>query len=141
MTEIKEIKLRQKQSIPYNSTYIILKQLLIKEFEAVEEMGLSTTKDIHTEDTKEQDALSNKSNKVLKVGGIKIKTKDDEIIMELESCYLDNVIAMTINKAIKEIGTNVIKIRMSKMNNKRNTSRHIKELLHQYRSKSRLNIF
>lgn len=91
---IKKIKFKQEQTIPFNSTFNLLKQVLFSEFEAVEIDGS------------------------LFVGNIKVYNDDNDSLVhiEWESNYIDDVIAMAINKSIKDIGSNLKTIRLSKMN-------------------------
>jgi cleavage and polyadenylation specificity factor subunit 3 len=90
-SEVKLMKLKQTQSIPYNSTFTLLKQILVSEFDAEERDG------------------------ILFVENIKIVSKEDAITLEWESSYLDDVIAMAINKSIKEIGQSVKSVRLSRL--------------------------
>lgn len=89
--EFKKVEIVQKQSIPFNSTEVLVRQILIRDFEA---------EDIEGE---------------LKVCNIKIRIVEQEIIMEWNSSYLDDVIAISIYKAIKDIGSNIKSVRLSKL--------------------------
>lgn len=89
--EFKKIQISQKQAIPFNSTSILLKQILFQEFEA-EDKG-----------------------DYLIVGNVRVSFKDNEIYLEWGCNYLDDVVAMSIHKCIKEIGQNIKTVRMSKL--------------------------
>lgn len=90
--EFKKINVSQKQAIPFNSTVILLKQVLFQEFEA-EDMG-----------------------KYLLIERVKVYFKENEIILEWGCNYLDDILALSIHKSIKEIGQNIKTVRMSKLN-------------------------
>ena len=89
--EFKKINVTQKQAIPFNSTIVLLKQLLFQEFEA-EDMG-----------------------DYLLIDKVKVYFKDEEICLEWGCNYLDDVLAMSIHKSIKDIGQNIKTVRMSKL--------------------------
>lgn len=90
--EFKKINVSQKQAIPFNSTVILLKQVLFQEFEA-EDMG-----------------------EYLLIERVKVYFKENEIILEWGCNYLDDILALSIHKSIKEIGQNIKTVRMSKLN-------------------------
>lgn len=90
--EFKKINVSQKQAIPFDSTVILLKQVLFQEFEA-EDMG-----------------------EYLLIERVKVYFKENEIILEWGCNYLDDILALSIHKSIKEIGQNIKTVRMSKLN-------------------------
>lgn len=88
----KKIEIAQRQKIPFNSTGVLVKQILLKDFDA-EDKG-----------------------EYLKIGNIKVSVVDQIVVMEWNSGYVDDVVAISINKAIKDIGSTIKSVRLSKLN-------------------------
>ncbi|KAM0681646.1 endoribonuclease ysh1 [Glugoides intestinalis] len=88
--EFKAVEVVQRQCIPFNSTQVLMKQILFKEFEA-EDHG-----------------------EYLMVGNIKVRFEDVEIVLEWNSNYVDDVISISIQKSIEDIGRSVKSVRLSK---------------------------
>lgn len=90
--EFKQIEFQQRQEIPFNSTNVLVKQILFNDFEA-EDFG-----------------------SYLKIGNIKIYIEAENVILEWACSYVDDVLAISINKSIKEIGKNIKSVRLSRLN-------------------------
>lgn len=90
--KFQKIEFKQKQTIPFNSTNVLIKQILFNDFDA-EDFG-----------------------DFLKIGNIKILLFNDHIILEWLCNYIDDVVVMSINKSIKDIGQNIKSVRLSKLN-------------------------
>lgn len=103
-----ELRFTQRQTIPFNSTFVLLRQILITEYDAVEE---------HEEAGGEEDAGGGDTHpgSHLRVGGIKIYNNGSFITMEWECNYLDDVVALAINKSIRDIGHTIKTVRLSKL--------------------------
>lgn len=89
--EFKSTALRQKQTIPYNSTCTLMKQILFSDFEA---------KDYGS---------------FLRVGNIKITLEEEQVVLEWPCSYLDDVVAMSIDKSIREVGQSIKSVRLSRL--------------------------
>lgn len=87
----KKIQITQRQTIPFNSTEVLVKQILFKDFGAEDFGGY------------------------LRIGNITVSIEGQEVIMEWNSGYLDDVVAISIHKAIKDIGSNIKSVRLSKL--------------------------
>jgi len=90
--EYKKVKIVQKQVLPYNSTYVLLKHLLVVDYGAVEQ-----------------------ASNEMRVENVSVRFSDGNVEIEWESNYLDDVIAMAITKSIQELGRGVKSLRMCKM--------------------------
>ncbi|WUR04145.1 cleavage and polyadenylation specificity factor subunit 3 (CPSF3) [Vairimorpha necatrix] len=93
--KLKEVVFVQKQKIPYNCTPFLVRQVLFDSFDEVVEQG----------DT-------------LKIRNINISIRDDDVILEWKSNYVDDVIALSINNKIQNITNNVKNIKMNKKSKK-----------------------
>lgn len=91
-SDLKLIQLTQKQRIPYNSTHILIKQILFNDFDAVD------------------------YGEYLMVDKIKVIIAENLVTLEWTSSYISDVLAISINKSIKEVGQNIKSVRLSKMN-------------------------
>ncbi|KAI4290924.1 cleavage and polyadenylation specificity factor subunit 3 [Pancytospora philotis] len=100
--EFEQVKLTQRQLIPFNSTYTLIRQILITEYEATE---------VEADSADPQTG----GGRCLKIGGITVSCRGAEIAMEWESSYLDDVVALSICKSIKDVGHSVKSIRLSKL--------------------------
>lgn len=103
ITEMKDEVEGNRIEIPSNSSEILIKQLLFKEFNA--------------EDNGDH----------LKIGNIKILLQNGEITMEWDSNYLDDVLSMSIDKCIKDLGRTVKSLRISRLNKFEMTYETIKD--------------
>lgn len=90
-SELKVVDFKQKQMIPYNSSAMLIKQTLFNDFDAL--------------DCKDY----------LQVGNIKIRIESDSVVLEWNCNYLDDIVAISINKAIGDIGQNIKSIRLSSL--------------------------
>lgn len=89
--EFKSVELKQKQTIPYNSTSVLVKQILSNDFEAKDHGDF------------------------LMVGNIKVMCEEGQIVLEWLCGYLDDVVAMSIDKSIREIGQSIKSVRLSRL--------------------------
>ncbi|EOB12953.1 Cleavage and polyadenylation specificity factor subunit 3, partial [Nosema bombycis CQ1] len=99
-TDMKDIKYKpivfcQKQKIPFNSTFVLLKQILFESFDNIEENDGS-----------------------LIIRNVFISLKGNEVILEWKSNYIDDVIALSINEKIKDMATNVKNVKLCKITKK-----------------------
>lgn len=90
--KLKEVVFLQKQKIPYNCTPFLVKQVLYDSFEEVLEI-----------------------NGGIKIRNISVTIKNDEVILEWKSNYIDDVVALNINNIVKNITDNVKNIKKNKM--------------------------
>jgi len=88
----KKVEIAQRQRIPFNSTAVLVKQILLRDFEAED------------------------NGKYLTIGNIKVTIVDQEVTIEWVSGYVDDVVAISIDKAIKDIGSTIKSVRLSKQN-------------------------
>lgn len=141
-SNIKELRFRQKQEIPYNSTYNLVKEILLTEYNAEiiedeeyinyhsngslndsqnDSQNINRSLNDSINDSLNDSQNINRSQNIknckrfyLKVNNIKIELLDRNIVLEWECNYLDDVIAMGISKSIKDLGEGVKSIRYSK---------------------------
>jgi cleavage and polyadenylation specificity factor subunit 3 len=91
-SKYREISILQRQRIPYNSTYMLLKQALLESYEEL-----------------------NETEEGLRIGNVLVSLRGQEIVVEWRSNYADDVLAISINKVIADIGTSAKNVRLSKM--------------------------
>ncbi|KAI5173017.1 cleavage and polyadenylation specificity factor subunit 3 [Pancytospora epiphaga] len=106
--EFKKLKFKQKQRIPFNSTFSLLRQILVAEYDAVE-----AEDQVNGSESNPSDGVS-PSHKCFTVGGILIRCCGEAVVMEWEGSYVNDVIAMAIKKSIGEIGQTVKSVRLSR---------------------------
>lgn len=91
-SKYKEISVYQRQRLPYNSTAMLLKQVLLDSFEELVEVETG-----------------------LMIGNILITLVDQEVVLEWKSNYADDVLAISISRIISGIGSTVRNVKLSKM--------------------------
>lgn len=127
----KELRLRQKQQIPFNSKFTLLKQLLLTEYDARVDsvsrdgadsgagstdgiVGLDCADGTGSADRHSVDGAGDAPGQRVRVGNILIYQEDESVVMEWECSYTDDVIAMAVANTIRNIGQSVKSIRLSK---------------------------
>ncbi|KAF9762872.1 Cleavage and polyadenylation specificity factor 73 [Nosema granulosis] len=91
----KPVVFTQRQKIPFNSTFCLLKQVLCENFEDIKEHEGS-----------------------LKIRNIFISFSGEEVVLEWKSNYVDDVIALSINEKIKDISGSVKNVKLCKSTKK-----------------------
>ncbi|KAL7344720.1 cleavage and polyadenylation specificity factor 3 [Encephalitozoon intestinalis] len=91
-SKYKEMSIYERQRIPYNSTGVLLKQVLMDGFEELVEVESG-----------------------LMIGNIHVKLSGQEVILEWKSSYADDILAISISKVISGIGLKTKSVKLSKM--------------------------
>ncbi|TBU18816.1 putative RNA-processing beta-lactamase [Ordospora colligata] len=91
-SKYKEVSVYERQRIPYNSTGVFLKQVLVDSFEELVEV----------------------SNGFL-VGNVLVMLEGQEVVLEWKSNYVDDVLAITVSKVISDVGKKARGAKLSMM--------------------------
>ncbi|TBU15794.1 putative RNA-processing beta-lactamase [Ordospora colligata] len=91
-SKYKEVSVYERQRIPYNSTGVFLKQVLVDSFEELVEV----------------------SNGFL-VGNVLVMLEGQEVVLEWKSNYVDDVLAIAVSKVISDVGKKARGAKLSMM--------------------------
>lgn len=88
--KLKRIKLYQQQSLPFNCTANAVRDILREEFDAEIEEG------------------------IIRIRNVQVRLDKQNVVLEWEGGYVNDVLAMSITKAIRDLGAGLKTIRMCK---------------------------
>ncbi|AFN83894.1 putative beta-lactamase fold-containing exonuclease [Encephalitozoon romaleae SJ-2008] len=91
-SKYKEMNIYERQRIPYNSTAVLLKQVLMDGFSELVEVESG-----------------------FMIGNVHVKLDGQEVVLEWKSSYADDVLAISISKMISGIGLKTKSVKLSKM--------------------------
>ncbi|ORD95079.1 Cleavage and polyadenylation specificity factor, 73 kDa subunit [Enterospora canceri] len=92
--EFMAVTLTQRQKIPFNSTFDLVRSILINDFDAVEENGK------------------------FQIENVLVFSDKDEVVIEWENDYCSDIVAMALFKALDDLGDTSKSIRLLKMQEK-----------------------
>jgi len=91
-SKYKEVSVYERQRIPYNSTGVFLKQVLVDSFEELVEVS-----------------------KGFLVGNVLVMLEGHEVVLEWKSNYVDDVLAIAVSKVISDVGKKARGAKLSMM--------------------------